>query len=217
MHIHTRHGLVDTERAVRPGERPEWVQLVETLHHPSGRTFVARLAVVRDLYEREPGIRRQADEELGGRLRQEVREYEATLPRVADRENVAPNPAIAGLRTDYLMIDEPLVVPEFVRATLTDQAVRQGVAERIRSRTDYSIGTYATTNAFTWTATNAYATGGAVPPPPREDTRVERIKNPKNPEDCACGNRQDPNWEHHHDECTFLDRPSSEWIDEGAA
>lgn len=36
-------------------------------------------------------------------------------------------------------------------------------------------------------------------------------------QDCACGSPEDENWQHAHDECTFLDRPSSEWVDEGHA
>lgn len=36
-------------------------------------------------------------------------------------------------------------------------------------------------------------------------------------QECACGSPDDENWEHAHDECTFLDRPSSEWVDEGHA
>lgn len=58
-----------------------------------------------------------------------------------------------------------------------------------------------------WTTTNATeATVPFVHPPLRAD---------KPKLDCACGEPQDRGWLHEHDECTFLDRPSSEWQDDG--
>lgn len=194
MRIETRDGFIDTERTVRHVE-PDLVIIDEVFYYPDRfghppqppERAQAQVAVQRQLYHDNPAI---ADPQLRRSIEQFVAERDAQVP------------AQGGF------VDRPRLGALLREPTPTDPRPYEFFAT--------------VPPGFTWTRTNATAVTlspgeWVYRPDQNREARVEPVKTPERDLTCSCGQPDDPNWEHTHDECTFLDRPSTEWYDEGPA
>lgn len=199
MQVNTRFGPIQTERTLRVAEPdPTLIEVTERFRVPTRdgiREGVARRTVVRDLYMAEPTI---VDEPLArdilhmtDDLAREVPPHvpAVDLPRLPAGGYLPPRPLAPTI--DEILGQRPLL------------PIREEVLAQMNAPVRITMGGgYATTNALTWTTTDA-----------TYQAAVNLVAPNKN--ECSCGHPDDPNWEHAHDECTFLDRPSSQWRDEG--
>lgn len=209
MRIDTRYGPIDTVRHVTTGLQADVLIIDETAPMPGvvpgqqGRRLVARQVVARELFAANPaGVEADIRRNIEGAIRRWEAEVGPQVDLVARpvppaplRELMAANPT------------DPLPIDFYTQ-------VRPPRVNRLNAGNTYD---------FTWTATNLAGGEMAFRPHPAQEERVhppiqtaaelaaERVAK------CSCGHPDDPNWQHEHDECTFLDRPSSEWYDEGEA
>jgi hypothetical protein len=213
MRIDTRRGPIETRRHLARSPHADMVIIDETFRLPgSNQESVVRVNVQRQLYTDNPAV---ADPQLRQAIERMVVEREA---QEAPQFNLVDRP---GMR--------PTLREHALGALATDpRPIDFYTEDRLARMNTPTYGGYIPDAAnvrippVTWNRTNAVALApGEVVfwnADTTQEAQVDPVKKPAERDlTCSCGHPDDPNWQHEHDECTFLDRPSSEWYDEGEA
>lgn len=216
MRIDTIFGPMETRRTVTPSTDPATIIIGETFTLPMGfrgtREGRAQVQVDRAMYDRDPLV---ADQSLRRALEGTVAEREAVV-EVGTQVGLVPRPRLdlGGYLPPHYVADDLVAanreVPRRPQAAggVTRVPRRDNPnAINIMAGAFTNVGTFTNGETFNigWTAGGDATVNPREPAPPLREKKL-----------CSCGHPDDPNWEHAHNECTFLDRPASEFYDDGA-